>query len=472
MKVFKSLPEAGEGEVFYTRYASLIPSIRRTGFLSQVVSGLTEFGIVYAIALGNFIIMFPAAAVGLAIAVAFGAVGIIEGGLRKVLPFAVRACIRRRFKGWDLPITVFVLVVAIVLMGFSGLLSFQGSQDLVERFAPPPPIQLATIADSSRTASLDLISRRFAADTSAAGRSAAADLVPLRRDFRKWTARAEKTGRDYSSRIARSAGKIEVRESQLADQLGKLESEYFAAITETENVHTGKVADVDGENDVAADEAKDKIAGYGKGFAWFTVICLFLLLAAVVLEELHEVGAGVAEQVEPGAFDFEPGAVSAFLTAVGGRWSRFVYGLVHSIEKETKEAPKPVVAPALWEHGKEGLRVVESEELVERKKSKFAPAATDQKRRQIGFGKRDDAGNLSNALTHCVSDDKKEAPPAAPAAKPKGLKVGNCVQCGTEFVKNTTWQKYCDKDCRSDANAEKHGGTKFDPQFKYRKDEK
>lgn len=468
MKVFKSLPEAGQGEVFYTRYASLIPSVRKAGFLSQVVSGLTEFGIIYAIALGNFIVMFPEAAAVLAILVAVGAVGIIEGGLRKVLPFAVRACIRKRCKGWDLPITVFVIVVAIVLMGFSGFLSFQGGQDLVERFAPPPPVELATIADSSRTASLVLLERRFTADTSAAAAAAAADLLPLQGDFVKWRKRAERTGRDYSSRIDRAAGRIAKRESELKSQLAGIESRYLSAVGDLETKHTAAVDQITAGNEEVAEVSKKKIAGYGKGFAWFTIVCLFILLAAVVLEELHEVGAGVHEKVEPGAFDFEPGAWSAFWTAVGGRFDRFVYGIVHGIEKGTKEAPKPVDAPALWEHGKEGLRVVQSDELVERKKGKFAPAAADQKRRQIGFGQRDQDGSLSNELTQCVSSDEK----SKPAPKPQGLKTGNCIQCGGEFVKRTTWQKYCDSDCRSAANAAKHGGTKFDPQFKYRKDGK
>lgn len=64
------------------------------------------------------------------------------------------------------------------------------------------------------------------------------------------------------------------------------------------------------------------------------------------------------------------------------------------------------------------------------------------------------------ALTQCVRQAQEQAPATH--------KTGNCAQCGNLYQKRTTWQKYCSDQCRLDANAAKHGGTRYDPQYKFK----
>jgi hypothetical protein len=36
-------------------------------------------------------------------------------------------------------------------------------------------------------------------------------------------------------------------------------------------------------------------------------------------------------------------------------------------------------------------------------------------------------------------------------------KIANCLQCGQEFKRNTTWQKYCCENCRQEAYIKRTG---------------
>jgi hypothetical protein len=60
----------------------------------------------------------------------------------------------------------------------------------------------------------------------------------------------------------------------------------------------------------------------------------------------------------------------------------------------------------------------------------------------VGKNQDDNALRNSNALNTAIK-----------------LKTGNCVQCGCEFEKRTTWQKYCNELCRIKAFEVRTGKT-------------
>jgi H+/gluconate symporter-like permease len=108
MKVQYSLPK---DEKFFGDYASLAPTLVALGYLAQVVNALTEFGVVYSIVKASLQDFFPnyAPAVGL-----FGAIigtAFLEVGLRKFIPYSVRAILYKRFAGLHLFISCFVFVL-------------------------------------------------------------------------------------------------------------------------------------------------------------------------------------------------------------------------------------------------------------------------------------------------------------------------------------------------------------------------
>jgi hypothetical protein len=65
----------------------------------------------------------------------------------------------------------------------------------------------------------------------------------------------------------------------------------------------------------------------------------------------------------------------------------------------------------------------------------------------------------SNALAQCAVKNAESLEPQAThialaqcaVAGSKTQPVGQCAHCGGDFVKRTTWQKYCQEACRDEA---------------------
>ena len=51
-------------------------------------------------------------------------------------------------------------------------------------------------------------------------------------------------------------------------------------------------ADVAQANEAAMEDHQLTVSHHGGGLAWFTVVCLVILLVSVVVKELHHAGAG------------------------------------------------------------------------------------------------------------------------------------------------------------------------------------
>ena len=151
MKTFISLPKTDDGRAFYSRYATLIPTLDLLGYLAQTVSALTEFGVIYSIVYASLAAFWPHYAAPIALAGAVVGTAFIELGLRQFLPYSARAIVHRRYAGWDGWITAFVLAATVALVAVCGLLSFTGSRILVEAVAPPPVTLTTTTADSMAT---------------------------------------------------------------------------------------------------------------------------------------------------------------------------------------------------------------------------------------------------------------------------------------------------------------------------------
>lgn len=488
MKLFFNLPKDGEAQRFYTRYASLVPTLVKLGYLAQVVSALTEAGILYAVVYSSLAPFWPETAPAAAI---FGAaVGtlFLELGLRKFVPFGARAVIHKRYKSWDGWISAFVLAVAVGLVIASGLLSFKGSALLVETVAPEPetlttaaPDSIAAIATATAgdllTANIAATRARYADLIEATEQTAGADLRQLDGQLRRTVEKEQQTGKRYTTRKAQiraeidavraaSTRKVSELKTKRANAVNDLQTAYRAKLETIEQDHRQSREQVSQSNNQARAEIAARVANYGGGLAYFTLFCLVVFIIAVIIQELHRAGAGVEEQAEPGAFDFEAGPVAAFYAAIGDRVSRFVYGIIHKIEAGTMEAPEPVAAPKVWSRDGNGLRAVHTQGVERKikpsKRRKTATAATSTDRRQIGFAGRQtppetqgDASPEPDALTDCVKDATEQTGPAA--------KIGVCDHCGNDYEQRTTWQRFCRTECRKDYHAQQHDGTPYDP---------
>ncbi len=500
MKTFTSLPKTEANQSFYNRYATLIPTLGILGYLSQIVSALTEFGVIYSIIYASLSEFWPDRAGAVALAGAVVGTLFLELGLRKFLPYSARAVIHRRYKGWDGWISAFVLAATVGLIAASGLLSFQGSRSLVEAVAPPPAVLTTTAVDSLAAAGTaaagdilkeqrDETRRRYAALIDAANQSAGATVRELDGQLTALRSKETRTGKNFTTRRGQLTGQLERVTAERDRKTAQLTADRANALAALQTAHTAKIdliqgdqrterQKIDATNQRAASEMTAKVNGYGGGLAYFTLFCLLVLIVAVTIKELHHAGADIEEQVEPGAYDFEAGPYAAFLTALGGRWQRFIYGLIHRIEKGTTDAPEPVAAPTVWSRDNNALRVVHTQGVGR----KTAATGTGEPRRQIGFKTppeitgepapdASEAPEVEDALTQCVSDAIPPAPDASEKAPAAG-EIGRCDHCGTDYEKRTTWQRFCQAQCRKDFHAAAHGGREFDPNFKAWKDAK
>jgi hypothetical protein len=488
MKLFYNLPKSGEAQQFYTRYASLVPTLTKLGYLAQVVSALTEAGILYAVVFSSLAPFWPETAPTAALFGSLVGTLFLELGLRKFVPFGARAVIHKRYKGWDGWITGFVLAVAAGLIVASGLLSFKGSALLVETVAPEPetvttaaPDSLAIAANATAgdllTASLTASRARFADLIEATEQTAGADLRQLDGQLRRTVEKEQRTGKYYTTRKAQIRADIDATTAARTRKVSELKTERANALAALQTSHRVKLETIDQDhrqsreqisqgNEQARTEVAARVANYGGGLAYFTLFCLTVFIVAVIIQELHRAGAGVEEQAEPGAFDFEAGPVAAFTAAIGGRFNRFLYGLIHRIEQRTTEAPEPVAAPTVWSRDGNRLKAAKTQgierQIKPAKERKAVTATTETGRRQIGFAGRQtapetqpDASPADNALTDCVKDASQKTAPA--------VKIGVCDQCGEDYEQRTTWQRFCQTQCRKDHHAEQHNGTPYDP---------
>jgi hypothetical protein len=230
MKVFRSLPTDSD---FFTRYASLIPPIHKAGYVAQLISALTEAGILFVLiraTAADFLSPMLADVAGFIGATA--GVLLIELGLRKLLPFSVRAILFRRFSGLDLVMTFLIFAGSLVLLAASGFLSFQGSKDLVSELVPPPVERSAGLADTLHSAATMAAATSYRADSAMIERSAAQRAESIKAaaksaqaaidvQLRTLAAKENETGQSFATRKAdlraNRADLAADRDRQLAD---------------------------------------------------------------------------------------------------------------------------------------------------------------------------------------------------------------------------------------------------------------
>lgn len=284
MKIHFSLPK---NEDFFSNYASLTPTLTKLGYMAQVINSVTEFVILYGLIKANLEDFFPVAAgpVGL-----FGAItgtAFIEIGLRRFIPYSVRAILFKRFAGLHLVISCFVFIVTLGLILSCGFLSFKGSFDLVEAIAPAP--QLATTAKADETAQARkgealatwqrdslTIEKRFAPALEATLAKYSARKTEERQKLKSWEARKRAEQTTYSTQKASVKATLAAIQAQQAEEvaslaqdkaqaLAKAQEDGKAALALAVNTWQKERGEIEAGNKQAKDKAAVKVARYGGG---------------------------------------------------------------------------------------------------------------------------------------------------------------------------------------------------------------
>lgn len=392
-----------ENSTFFSTYARLAGSIRAAGLFAQVVSAATEFSILYALSYQAIAPILPELAQYFAGAVAVLGVVVIEGGLRVTTPQAVDAVLHRRFSGLHLVMSAAVFVVVVLLGAASGWLSFVNSTAIVagmteqrfdnERMAADSTYNAATAeqraawqADSAAiTAKHATLIEAATAAGNARKAAAQTELSNIRRKEAR-TGQSFATARDEAKAKlaaiqAETAGTLATMQAAQQNELSAARQAFREKIEGAEGTRSGSLAAID------TDQA-GTIAKYGGGLGWFTVICLIVFFAAVILDRVHHKGSEIAETVELSQYDVNPHWWTNLRAAISERWNFAVQSRITAFADRTPPPPLPakpaeLYSPTALSNVTITLRINQGEDgagnVIE----------VTPKRRQIGFQSRD-----------------------------------------------------------------------------------
>ncbi len=366
MKIFKNLPKDSD---FFNRYASLVPTLHKAGYLGQVVSALTEFSVIYAGVYASLTFFSPGVASWGALLGALLGVVIIELGLRKLLPFSVRAILYKRFSGLDLVMTIIIMVACAVLLGAGTFMSYHGSQDVVESLKPAPKVQGTGQAESKHAeasrralvtyrADSSEISQRYAALLEAQKLKFAADIGQVQGQISSIEAK-ERGGQRFSSAKSQARARMAELEAAKAGHLADLstqQSQEMKAAADRRN-HAQQSAQKDLDqvkqktnqvNEKTLADSERQTSRYKGGLSLFTIICHILLSVSIVVSEVHKKGSGIEEKVLPTQYDFSDSIWGELIHALSNRWNQVLRERIRQFEENTPPPPLPVSPNELY----------------------------------------------------------------------------------------------------------------------------
>lgn len=446
-------------EAFFQRYAGLVPTLSKLGYLAQIVSALTEVGILYALIRNAIADVAPPiiATIG-GMAGALLATAFIEIGLRKFLPFAARQILNKRFAGLDLVMSIAIFAASLLLLTASGALSFYGSKETVATVVPPAKTEGTGAIDTTVNSHRESNRRAYQRDSSAIAGRYASQIAALELahkagtdaanvKLQSITAKERNTGQSFATNKATIKQGIADATAAHALKLAELTSAGAMEMQALQDEHNALNADLMREraewltalkqgNEAAEAKRQKQVSAWGGSVAWFTVLCLVVLLLSIALQEVHQHGAGVQEEALPNEYHFRQSPFAAFMAAISERYHANVFALIKRIEDGTPEPPEPGKAPTVYEY----------EQRMERRPIGFKTGTT-----QDGEAMRYNATVITQE-------------PAPGKMHPK-----QCAECGAMFTPKVQWQKFCRTTCKEAHHTAKHGGRKFDPSLKRKK---
>lgn len=490
-----SLPK---NEEFFGHYAGLTTTLRLLGYLAQALAAVVEFAIIFALVRAKVAPVFPAFAFAAGIGGGIIGVLLIEGGLRRFLPYAVRAILYRRFSGLHLVITCFVFVVTFALTAAHITLSFKGSKDLAAAVIQPPPPQDTAPIDSTAQATKAeafnqwkadsiAVAARYAPQVEATRAKYAAQEAEARQALAALEVRERTEGKRYPTRKAELNTRLAGIRSAQAEALATLEGGKANALESAQAARNKTTDSAEGqrqearnkvkeEDSAAQAEAAAQVAQYGSGLAWLTsVICLLVLLSAITIQEVANKGAEVEETAIPTQYDFSPSVWVEFTAMLSEKWNAYARRWIARQAKKTPAPPLPEQPHPLYDADALRPKRIKTQTeatptaqpanvyqtLFEQNGHHNGHAPHNAARPVIiGFGRVQGEESNPSVSNATVSN--------APPPQPSGIAPKACLHCGIMYPPKVVWQKFCSATCKEAHHAAQHGGQTFSPK-EYRK---
>lgn len=364
MKLIKSLPQK---EDFFSFFAPLIKPLKVSSYFAQLISFCTEIGIVYAQSfkrLSEILDSSTAKTISLIIALLVGLT--IEIGLRKLLPILSRQLVNKKIHGDYLAMLIPIVIASLLLAFSSGFLSFNNSFDLVEEIQPPIIEINKSEFEKSYNKTRREILTQYSSDNSSTTQQFTGRIETTKNAFNSQIEAQSNNITTYGNNIKKEfyilrnekaittaqqkikALKIERDtdlneiETQKSEALALLLSDKKEALKEAQTEKNNDLGEAQKEREKKLKKQEQKTAKYGGLLAYFTIVCLFILILTIVVEELFKRGSQIEERVFVSPYYFENsilGELSNELNNFTNYWLRLFLSKISNLTPQPK-APK------------------------------------------------------------------------------------------------------------------------------------
>jgi hypothetical protein len=499
MKTFKSMPKE---TAFFDRYANLIHSLTRFAVVAQLVTGLTEIGIIYSLLYPSISDLAPSYAAIITTPLSILFASLLQVGLKKVFPYSVKAILYKRFKSLDLAFTIAVFVLTIALLIVSILLSYKGSRDIVDIAIQPPTEKTTTATDSTRAAAERQANATFTTDsatieTKFAGKSEAiqSDYLSRASGYDAQAARAK--GSIYKAELTAKANgiraelktKLATLQSDKATEIEAKATERKATIQRATDKNDQATAEIKTANSEAKGKAEQRKGRYKNYVGYFTMFCYVFFLIAFVLDEIYKRGAQIDETPQPHQRHFLPSLFAEWIEAIKARFDTWVRAKIYAYSDKTKASPLPNALNSLYDFKADALqnvwtiqtepqetkviklpskplRIAAKSEMTDGKSG----VSDEKKSRQIGFFKQQKTDEMTDGDQDKTAKTATDVTAAVMHEKPQP-KVKNCEWCNNSFEYVVYNKKYCCETCKKQA-WEAKTGVNFDLELKKKERQK
>jgi hypothetical protein len=362
-------------EAFFQRYAGLVPTLSKLGYLAQIVSALTEIGILYALIRNAIADVAPPiiATIG-GMAGALLATAFIEVGLRKFLPFAARQILNKRFAGLDLVMSIAIFAASLLLLTASGALSFYGSKETVATVVPPAKTEGTGAIDTTVNSHRESNRRAYQRDSSAIATRYASQIAALELAYKAGTdaanvklqsitAKERNTGQSFATNKATIKQAIADATAAHALKLAELTSAGAMEMQALQDEHNALNADLMRErsewltalkqgNEAAEMKRQKQVSSMG-GSMWLGLrFCALLVLLVINRTGKKYTNTGPGCKRRRYQMNIISGShrLAAFMAAISERYHANVFALIKRIEDGTPEPPEPGKAPTVYEY--------------------------------------------------------------------------------------------------------------------------
>jgi phage anti-repressor protein len=454
MKLQRNLPTNGD---FFDRYAELITSLSSVATIAQIITGACEIGILYGLIYPSFVDIAPPQYVGtISMIGAIICAALLQIGLKKVYPHAVRAILHKHFQGLYLWFSIFIFILTLAMLTASITLSWQGSKDIAD-FAVSKPIEKTTLrSDSTKNADFLTAQRLFTSDSATIETKYKGKLEAIESDKMNEINVVERNAKGKQATSLRAELKTKLAKLQ-ADKAAEIEAkanDRKKSMDRATDRNEGDAATVATDNTTSKNEVATKKSRYKGYIGYFTLMCYVFFLSVFTMNEIYHKGANIEIKPLPSQRHFNPSVFAEFIETVKEKLDVFFRTKIQNWADNTPPQPLPLSMSALYDFKADVLTDTIKIETTGKetkvvklplKVHKIAAISKEDNQltqRQIGFRKDDNTKgdtaekeavrNAYNATNMSISNTTKYT-------------ILNCAfePCGQPFERRTTFQKYC-----------------------------